>query len=199
MQLLGGEARRLVLGERFDAIVSAAALQAPNFEDLGEHVTGILKAAEQSAEQIRADAREQAGEIVGAATLEAEEKQQTADREIQRARQRAAGSEEDAHARIAEAEGVSKLRIEELRNEVSTLEDERQRALSDVRELVSELREVLEHAPPRREPAGEDFGPDSVPDDEPRFSGENGEDTMVDGRGGSEEDTVVESVRVRRR
>jgi len=170
--------------------------RAPSFEDLGEHVAGILKAAEGSAEQIRADAREEAGEIVGKAALEAEEKQQTADREVQRARHKAAGAEEDAHARIAEAEGSLKERIEDLQTEINALEAERQRALNEVGDLASELREVLRDAPPRREPAGEPFTVDSVPGD---ASEEDGEDTMEQEPGGNEEDTVVESVRIRRR
>lgn len=173
----------------------AAASRAPSFEELGEHVAGILKAAEESAEQIRADAREEAGEIVGKATLEAEEKHQTADREIQRTRQKAAGDEEEAHGRIAEAEGASKARLEEIQAEITRLEEERQRALGEVRELVSELREVLRDAPQRREAGGEPFTVRSVPDGP---SHEEDEDTVVQGAPG-EEDTVVESVRIRRR
>jgi len=168
------------------------ASEPPDFDHLGEHVAELLKAAEESAEKIRGDAREEAGEIVGKATLEADEKRQTADREARLARQKAAGHEEEANGRIAEAERVSEDRIEELQSEIGALEGERRRALDEVRELVSELSEVLDDAPPRREPAEEPSVGDSVPGG----NSSSGEDVQGPG---DEDDTVVESVRIRPR
>ena len=135
------------------------------YADPGGHVAGVLRAAEDAAEQIRADARAEAAEIVRSAQrvrdeadayaldvrqpVEAYANQQRREAE-EEARKAAAGAEAEARA-LREAaqemarglEDETRRRREALREETRALEERRNRALDDLREIASGLEDVL--------------------------------------------------------
>ncbi|MBD0317342.1 MAG: hypothetical protein ICV71_02365 [Thermoleophilia bacterium] len=130
---------------------TASGARVRDYDELGERVASVLNAAEQAAEQIRADAMSAAEQTRRDAEAEArsyaEERRREADVESERRRSEAlaeATSIRDgaqaAARRIAE-EGQRHLR--ELREDARALERRFVAAIDDLRDLVSEVEEAV--------------------------------------------------------
>ena len=143
----------------------APAPQAESYANLGEHVASVLRAAEDAAEQIKADAQLAAEEVVqGAQRVRREAEEYAEDIRVavesyanqqrreaeEEARRATAGAEAEARA-LREAaqemarglEGETERRREQLREDTRDLEDRRKRALDDLREIALGLQDVL--------------------------------------------------------
>ena len=123
-------------------------------EEVGRRVAAVLNAAEQTAEEIRTEARTEAAQIRGQAESDAAAR-------LEEASQRKAEAEEEARATIAEAdtearatrqaaeklaqeiEEAARQRQEELRAETRSLEEEKERSLADLRRIADQLRDML--------------------------------------------------------
>jgi hypothetical protein len=130
----------------------------PAYEELGQRVTNILNAAEESAAAIRTEAQQEAATM----RREAQEEAAAASRETARRRQEA---EQEAKKKIADAEAEGRTtreaaeraaremelemirRRDELRAEVRSIEEQRQRALLELRDIVADLQSVLLEGP----------------------------------------------------
>jgi uncharacterized protein Yka (UPF0111/DUF47 family) len=126
----------------------------PAYEELGHRVSSVLNAAEETAATIRAEAQEEAATL----RREAQEEAAASQREAARRRQEA---EQDAKKKVADAEASARStreaaeraaremeatmrrRQEELREEVRAIEDARQRAMYELRDIVGQLQNVL--------------------------------------------------------
>jgi hypothetical protein len=131
--------------------VEPAPRPASAFEDVGGHVAGVLRAAEEAAAQIRADADAYASDTRHAVDAYASQERRAAEEE---ARQTLAAAQAEARAVREAAEAMarrleeeSRERSEELREELRVLEERRNRALEDLREIAAHLEDVLAGAP----------------------------------------------------
>lgn len=167
----------------------------PDFRDLGSHVAEVLSSADRAAERIRTEAEEDAARVREEARAHAEAQVKAAsDRRAEveeEVQQRLENADERAQARIdaaereaREMEAEAANRQDELRAETRELERQRDRALWEVRELASQLEEVLAEAPVSRE-RGKPFTQYTAPAHEA--------DTVVEGSGPEDEDTLIES------
>ena len=128
------------------------------YEDLGERVAGVLAAAEQAAAQMKVDAegeaerlRREAEEYANdvRAAVESYANQQRREAEAQ-ARQTVEAADAEARA-MREAAQAMASRLEEearrgtlkLREDTRALEDRRQRALDDLREIAATLQDLV--------------------------------------------------------
>ena len=129
------------------------------YEDLGARVAGVLAAAEQAAaqmkdeaeteaEQVRREADEYAKEVRAAVEAYAKEQRRRAEDEA-----RAAVAAADAEARaMREAAQAMAARLEEearrgtlkFREDTRALEERRQRALDDLREIAATLEDLVQ-------------------------------------------------------
>ncbi len=174
-----------------------------DFSDLGGHVAEVLNSAKQAAERIRAEAEEDAAQVREAARTHAEAQTQAAS-------QRRAEAEEEAERRLADAEQQADSTIQaaeqeahdfreaaidgqdRLREETKALERERDRAIWELRELATQLAEILDEAPASHVGNGEGaaFTQFTSPPEEA--------DTVVEVPA-EDEDTLVESTNGRER
>ena len=140
------------------------------YVELGHRVTGIMTAAEEAAETIRAEARAEADRLRREAEAESERARLDAARRRQEAEEEARArleeadaqarslreqteaemrtAREQAEAEAREAEVAARRRQDELREETRALEEKRQRALYELRDIVAQLQNVLIDAPP---------------------------------------------------
>jgi hypothetical protein len=131
--------------------VEASRRPASAFEDVGGHVAGVLRAAEEAAAQIRADADAYASDTRHAVDSYASQERRAAEEE---ARQTLAAAQAEARA-VREAAEAMAHRLEEesqerrdrLRDELRVLEERRNRALDDLREIAAHLEDVLAGRP----------------------------------------------------
>ena len=167
----------------------------PDFADLGGHVAEVLASAEQAAEKMRAEAAEDAARVREEARAHAEAQVKSAsDRRAeveQQVQQRLADAEAQAEARIEAAEQEAREmearaaeRGEELQQETRALERQRDKALWEIRELASQLEEVLTAAPKASTVRAQPFTQYSQPSEV---------ETEVEAPDGGDEDTFVES------
>lgn len=130
----------------------------PDFSDLGGHVAEVLNSAKQAAERMRAEAEEDAAQVREAAKEHAEAQTQAAS-------ERRAEAEEEAERRLSAAEQQADATVQaaeqeahdfreaavagqdRLREETKALERQRDRAIWELRELASQLAEILDEAP----------------------------------------------------
>jgi hypothetical protein len=137
---------------------SGIPVRPPDFADLGRHIAELVEVAEKTAEQIRADAREEASGILdraredaAARVREASERQSEAEEEARRrvaaADAEASTTREAAERRAKEIEQQSLERQRELQRQTRLLEKSRERALWELREVVAQVRELLPGMP----------------------------------------------------
>jgi hypothetical protein len=141
-----------------EGVVRVETTRSP-YEDLGARVAGVLAAAEQAAEQIQTDAegaaerlRREADEYADdvRAAVEAYAAQQRREAEEQ-ARTTIAAADAEARA-MREAAQAMAARLEEearrgtlkVREDTRALEDRRQRALDDLREIAATLQDLVQ-------------------------------------------------------
>jgi hypothetical protein len=118
-----------------------------NYREVGTHVASVLASADNAAEQIRQEARQDAIRIHEDARQEAEEKQQQADAEASNIR---VNAENDARSIVGVAERraraiekAARLRVAEI-EEVSRRAEERlKKTLAIVRTLTGQLEDTL--------------------------------------------------------
>jgi hypothetical protein len=160
--------------ERTDTAASPApAPSVRDYADVGDRVSAVLKAAEEAATQIRADAERAAEATRREAEREAEryagDRRRDADGEIDRAVAAARADAEKiretarAAARRVAEEGHS--RLEELRGEARALERRFESAIDDLWNLITQLEAVVP-APTRREGERSGEGERSQPAEE---------------------------------
>ena len=127
---------------------------ARDYADLGEHVASILTAAEQAAEQIRADATREADELRSSSR---EESRSHVDAERRRATDEA---ERLVSAAVADARAVrdaaraaarrvaeeGHLRLRELRGDARSLEGRFETAVEQIHDLIAQLDDVVQNA-----------------------------------------------------
>jgi len=175
----------------------------PDFSDLGGHVAEVLNSAKQAAERIRTEAEEDAAQVREAAKTHAEA-------QTQAAAERRAEAEEEAERRLTDAEQRADTTVQaaeqeahdfreaavadqdRLREETKALERQRDRAIWELRELASQLAEILDEAPASH--AGNGEGVAST-----EFTGPADEADTVVQAPAEEEDTLVESSNGRER
>ena len=144
-----------------------AAPAQPDYAEVGQRVTGVLNAAEEAAAQIRAEAESDAARTRQEAEREADQWRMEANRRRQEAEQEAlrklaeAEAEgkrirEEAEATARETEAATRRRQEELREETRVLEEHRQRALYELRDIAAGLQDVLLEAPGPKNGGGGD-------------------------------------------
>jgi chromosome segregation ATPase len=130
----------------------------PAYEELGQRVTNILNAAEESAAAIRTEAQQEAAtmrreaqEEAAAASREAARRRQEAEQEAKKkisdAETNARAMREAAERAAREMEVEMNRRRDELREEVRSIEEQRQRALLELRDIVADLQSVLLEGP----------------------------------------------------
>jgi TPR repeat protein len=125
-----------------------------DYADVGERVTSVLTAAEQAAEQIRADALRSADQVRRDAEAQARtyaaELRRDADQETERRLSTAVADAEairdtaQAAARRIADEG--QRRLGQLREEARGLESRFEAAIDDLRDLLSQLEDVVVNA-----------------------------------------------------
>jgi vacuolar-type H+-ATPase subunit H len=131
----------------------------PRFADLGEHVASILSAAEQAADQIRADAEREAEQLrTDAAEAARSHHESTRARATDEAERLVSAATADARAirdtaraaatRIAE-EG--QRRLQELRTDARALEGRFESAVDELHDLIAQLDDVVQGAVRRPE------------------------------------------------
>jgi cell division septum initiation protein DivIVA len=151
------------------AVPAPSGQVAKSYADIGDRVAGVLSAAEDAAQQIRADARTDAEGILGSAKTQAErlrreaeaydaeirgavetfasERRREADAEIQRllteseTQARATRQAAEAMARQIEADGVR--RGQALRDESKVVEERLKKALVGFRRITAELEDLV--------------------------------------------------------
>lgn len=172
------------MDERIDNSARETGVRSPvrDYEELGEHVASVLNAAEQAAEQIRSDAQRTAEQTRRDAEADAhsyaEERRREVDAESERRRADAVAdasairdTARDAARRVAD-EG--RRRLGELRDDASALERRFESAIDELRDLVSQLDDVV-LSRGRGEPAAAPVDPSAPTLDEalrPRGGGE---------------------------
>jgi hypothetical protein len=119
----------------------------PASDDVGGRVAGVLRAAEEAAAQIRADADAYASDTRHAVDSYASHERRAAEEEARRtleaAQAEARAVREAAEAIAGRLEEESQERGEELREEIRVLEERRNRAVDDLREIAATLEDVL--------------------------------------------------------
>jgi hypothetical protein len=159
VSVLGSEEPAPLPGEGVGRIEPAAPAQGRTpYEDLGGRVAGVLQAAEQAAEQIRADAEVEADTIRASADEYAQDVRQAVDtyaaqqrreaeaeaaRAVEAGLAEARAMREAAQAMARRLEDEARARAEALRTETKALEDRRSRALDDLREIAGTLQDLL--------------------------------------------------------
>ncbi len=117
------------------------------YEDVGERVAGVLQAAEQAAAQIRGDAEAYASDTRHAVETYASEQRRAAEREARQmvtaAQDEARAIREAAEAMARQLDDESERRRTELRDELRILEERRNRALDELREIAAHLEDIL--------------------------------------------------------
>ena len=140
-----------------EGVVRVETTRSP-YEDLGERVAGVLAAAEEAAtrihdeaqteaERLRRQADEYAKDVRAAVESYAKEQRREAE---ERARATVAAADAEARA-MREAAQALAARLEEearrgtlkLREDTRALEDRRQRALDDLREIAATLQDLV--------------------------------------------------------
>ena len=182
----------------------------PDFSALGEHVAQVLEAARESAAQIRADAERDAASIREEARTDAEvthqaatERREESEREAQRLMQeteaKAEARLEAVERQLREAERASVARREEVRDEVLRLERKKEQVVWEVRELASQLHDILGEGPETTVDAGREAEPQAFN----QFTATHDEaETVVEAPAAADDEddeTFVESVEVKRR
>lgn len=140
-----------------EGVVRVETTRSP-YEDLGARVAGVLAAAEQAAAQMKVDAegeaerlRREADEYANdvRAAVESYANQQRREAEEQ-ARQTIAAADAEARAMREAAQAMASHLEEEarrgtlkLREDTRALEDRRQRALDDLREIAATLQDLV--------------------------------------------------------
>jgi hypothetical protein len=152
-----------------DAAAAGSVQAATTYADIGERVAGVLSAAEDAAQQIRAEARSEAEHIRSAARTEADavrreadaydteirtavetfasERRREADTEVQRllsdseTQARATRQAAEAMARQIEQDGIQ--RGQALRDESKVVEERLKKALVSFRRITVELEELV--------------------------------------------------------
>jgi hypothetical protein len=152
---------------------------ARGYADLGEHVTSILTAAEQAAEQIRADATREAEELRASSR---EESRSHVDTERRRATDEA---ERLVSAAVADARAIrdtaraaarriteeGQRRLHELRTDARALEGRFETAVEQLNDLMAQLDDVVQDSirrPDERRDEAEDTEDTPVADLWPR-------------------------------
>jgi hypothetical protein len=158
VSVLGSEDPPPIAGEGVGRIEPAAEPARTPYDDLGGRVAGILQAAEQAAQKIRADADVEAATIRASADEYAADVRQAVDTYANQQRREAdaeaakaveAGLEEaravreSAESVARQLEREARARANALRAESRKLEDRRERALDDLREIASTLEDLL--------------------------------------------------------
>jgi hypothetical protein len=127
-----------------------------DYADIGVRVAGVLNAAEEAAEQIRADARRSAEDIRRQAEAEARrftaERRREADQEAHRvlaaAHSQAKAIRDEAQAAARQVEEAGLLRQEQFRQQIRALEQRVERALDGLRGVTAQLQDVVLDAAP---------------------------------------------------
>jgi hypothetical protein len=127
------------------------------YDDLGERIAGVLRAAETAAEDTKADADAEAAQVRADAVAYAEDVREAvhsyankirreADEEARRAveagQAEARAMREAAQAMATQLEQEARQRIASARDETRALEDRRRRALEDLREIAATLQDL---------------------------------------------------------
>ena len=117
------------------------------YEDLGGRVAGVLQAAEEAAAQIRAEAEAYAADTRHAVDTYASQQRRAAEHEarhtVTTAQEQARAIREAAEAMAGQLEEDSQRRADELRDELRVLEERRNRARDDLREIAAHIEDVL--------------------------------------------------------
>ena len=159
---------------------------ARDYADLGEHVASILTAAEQAAEQIRADATRDAEELQASsreesrAHVEAERRRATeqADRLVSAAVADARAIRDTARTAARRITEEGQRRLDELRTDARTLEGRFETAVDQLDDLMAQLEHVVQESIERRDEQRAEERPEpSAP--EPRDAADDTEDTPV--------------------
>ena len=132
-----------------------------DYADVGVRVAGVLNAAEEAAEQIRTDARRSAEDIRRQAEADARKltshRRREADEEARRviaeAQAEAQAIKEAAQAGARQIEEAGLERQEQFRRYARTLEQRVERALDGLRDVTSQLQDVVLDAAPDAAPA----------------------------------------------
>ena len=167
-------------------MADGAGTGARGYADLGEHVASILTAAEQAAEQIRADATRESEELRESSReesrshIESERRRATeqADRLVSAAVADARAIRDTARAAARRITEEGQRRLDELRTDARALEGRFETAVEQLNDLMAQLDDVVQgsirHPDERR--ADERAEPPAV---EPRDEAEDTEDTPV--------------------
>jgi hypothetical protein len=133
--------------EAVSRVEPAAPGPASGSDDVGGRVAGVLRAAEEAATQIRADADAYASDTRHAVDSYASQERRAAEEEARRtldaAQAEARAVREAAEAMARRLEEESQERGEKLREELRVLEERRNRALDDLREIAASIEDAL--------------------------------------------------------
>jgi len=157
VSVLGSEEPAPLAGEGVGRIEPAEPGRTP-YEDLGGRLAGVLQAAEEAAQQIRADAEVEASTIRASADEYAADVRQAVDAYgNQQRREAEADAARTVEAGLAEARAIREAaqamarRLEDearahadgLRSETRGLEERRARAVEDLRDIAATLEDLL--------------------------------------------------------
>jgi hypothetical protein len=138
---------------------SPAAPEPGRYDEVGGRVAGVLAAAEQAAEQIRADAEREAERVRTEADQYASDVRNAVDSYAQKQRRdaevdaretleaaqaEARAMREAAQAMAGQLEAEARRRRAGLSDDTRALEDRRSRALDDLREIAGTLRDLVD-------------------------------------------------------
>jgi hypothetical protein len=157
VSVLGSEDPSPLADERVGRVERTEPARTP-YDDLGGRVAGVLQAAEQAADRIRADAEVEAATIRASAEEYADDVRQAVDAYANQLRREADAEaaqtveaglaearalRESAQSLVRQVEREARARAEALRAETRGLEDRRERALDDLRDIAATLEDLL--------------------------------------------------------
>lgn len=159
MKLLGQEDAPTQELEQASAAGQPAASKGPDHEQVGKRVARVLNAAEETAEEITAEAERDAAQIrqraeddAAARMREADERRAEVDAEarekLAEADDEARASHETAQKMAQEIEDAATRRQAELQEEIKSLEGQHRHALDELREISRELQRLLDRTAP---------------------------------------------------